>query len=185
MDLKDPTMENYLAHYGVLGMKWGVRNAESRRRLGGPSPRVDARKKKRAAARVEKKRLKAPNAKYTKDQRTSDALLLGNRGVKRINKSMNQGKTLNQARLSAAGKGVAEAILVGGAVGLIQLDIATDGMLRNVVLSKTKSSLKNFADAKAAREAGKNAVNQLLNTDYISTLKPTKKRRGRYKITDL
>lgn len=181
MDLKDPTMEAYLEHYGVLGMKWGVRNAESKRRLGGPSPRAAARKKKRQAKKAEKIRLNRPAPGYGKSDREIDEAALGNRSVKRINRSVNKGRTVNQARAIETGRRLAESLVVSGIV----LDIATDGMLRNVVLNKTKSGLKNFADAKAAREAGKNAVNQLLDTDYISTLKPTKKRRGRYKITDL
>lgn len=185
MDLKDPTMENYLAHYGVLGMKWGVRNAESKRRLGGPSPRSVARNKKRQAKTAEKARLNRPSPKYTKLDRSVDREALGNRGVKRVNRSVNKGRSVNQARLIEGGRQTAQSMLLAGGLGLVTLDIATNGMLRNVVLNKFKGGLQNLADTKTARDAGKNAVNQLLTTDYISTLKPTKKRRGSYKITNM
>lgn len=63
-----------LAHYGVKGMKWGVRRAE-----------------KKAA-------LNAPNKRYGQGARSQDKSLYGNHGVKRINRRMNKGKSLKKAR---------------------------------------------------------------------------------------
>jgi len=51
-----------LTHYGVKGMKWGVRRAE----------------------------LNAPNAGYTDRTRSQDAKLYGKRTAKKINRRMNR-----------------------------------------------------------------------------------------------
>lgn len=57
-----------LYHYGVKGMKWGVRKDRNN-----------------------------SNRKYTRKQRTEDSKTYGEKGVKRINRSMNKGKTHEEA----------------------------------------------------------------------------------------
>lgn len=64
--------DDYLAHYGVLGMKWGVRK--------------DARNSK------------SSNPDYSATQRKRDRQVYGLRGEKRINKAMNKGDTISIAR---------------------------------------------------------------------------------------
>jgi hypothetical protein len=62
---------NELAHYGVKGMKWGVKKADPN---DNPSP------------------------KYSVQQRRKDLRDHGKRGVKRINRRLNKGQTLKKAR---------------------------------------------------------------------------------------
>ena len=66
---------SYMYHYGVKGMKWGVRRAR-------------------------KKALNIPNKRYTYSQRTEDRARYGRGGVKRINRNLNAGKDLVSARAS-------------------------------------------------------------------------------------
>uniref|UniRef100_A0AAU7GZJ8 Uncharacterized protein n=1 Tax=Streptomyces phage Scarif TaxID=3158858 RepID=A0AAU7GZJ8_9CAUD len=59
-----------LMHYGVKGMKWGVRRAER----------------------------DAPSKRYSAANRAKDSKTYGQRGVKRINRRLNKGQTLKKAR---------------------------------------------------------------------------------------
>ena len=175
MGLTELERDNYLAHYGVLGMKWGVRRSQAQ--LDRAAGRT-TRKQKRAAR-------DAPNAKYTKSMQKTDKDNYGSRAPKRINRRVNKGKSVNQARLMEIGR---KAVIAGVATAAFQIafiDIASGGEVRAAVGKKLHGRLSRVAKAREAREAGKKAVNQLLTTDYISSLKPIKLRRGRYKITDL
>lgn len=64
-----------LAHYGVKGMKWGVRRSPA-----------------------EKARLNKPNPNYSKSQRNYDRKNFSTKAVVRINRRMNQGQDLKTAR---------------------------------------------------------------------------------------
>ena len=76
-----------LYHFGVKGMKWGVR-----------------------------KKREPKNANYTKSDRKNDSYKYGSDGVKRINRSMNQGKTHDQAVKSEKRRRVAKTIAVNSAI---------------------------------------------------------------------
>lgn len=62
------TNNDYLAHYGVKGMKWGVRRSSRQ------------------------------NPNYSETQRKQDVTLYGRGGERRINRSMNKGYNLKSAR---------------------------------------------------------------------------------------
>lgn len=68
----DNDLEEFLIHYGVKGMKWGVRK--------------------------DRKNQNARNSNYTEQQRKRDKQIYGRRGSKRINRSMNRGNTISVAR---------------------------------------------------------------------------------------
>lgn len=63
------SVDNFLAHYGVKGMKWGKRRAASN----------------------------APASGYSKYHQTQDLAAFGKGGPKRINRAMNKGKTRDEA----------------------------------------------------------------------------------------
>ena len=64
--------EDHFAHYGALGMKWGVRKDVSSK--------------------------KSSNKDYSANQRKRDRQVYGSRGEKRVNKAMNQGDSISVAR---------------------------------------------------------------------------------------
>lgn len=68
-------MDDYISHYGVKGMKWGVR-------------------KKRDSS----SNRNAYNKNYSDRQRKNDRALYGSRGEKRINRKLNEGYGLRGAR---------------------------------------------------------------------------------------
>ena len=70
-----------LYHFGVKGMKWGVRKKRDK-----PS----------------KAQLNKPNAGYRSSQRTIDRLTYGKKGVERINRRMNKGQSHFRASTTEA-----------------------------------------------------------------------------------
>lgn len=75
-------MSEELYHYGVKGMKWGVRKSRY-----SPSNRI----------RTRIRNTQTPNPRYSKQLRTQDSVY-GKRNVKRINRKMNEGKSHKRAQ---------------------------------------------------------------------------------------
>ena len=77
-----PEEDSDIVHYGVKGMKWGVRKSEYE-----SMSRKDRRKLR-----------KRKNEGYSNHQREIDKIRLGGGAVRRINKRMNKGATYKQAK---------------------------------------------------------------------------------------
>lgn len=106
LDAEDMLPENWrtsmnhseeLYHFGVKGMKWGVRKKRDK-----PS----------------KAQLNKPNADYTSRQRITDRASYGKKGVKRINRRMNKGQSHFRAAttemISLAAKTSVASLAAGG-----------------------------------------------------------------------
>lgn len=70
-------LDNYLAHYGVVGMKWGKRKGGGSSKTRGKNPRHE---------------------NYGASQQRYDAAMYGNGHAKRVNNGMHDGKSLTEAR---------------------------------------------------------------------------------------
>lgn len=96
--LEKPPLDE-LVHYGVKGMKWGVHKAQSSER-------------------------DTPNKGYSQRKRSSDRAAFGPRGVKRINRRMNAGKTYKQALRREYGRQLTKAAAVSAvSTTLVVLDL--------------------------------------------------------------
>lgn len=83
-----------LAHYGVKGMKWGVRKSESTAN-------------------------DTPNSRYSQRKRSLDREVYGAKGEMRINRRMNAGKTHKQAERREFGRRLARSLAISGATSAI------------------------------------------------------------------
>jgi len=92
---------NELMHYGILGMKWGIRRYQN------PDGTLTEAGKKRYAEN------------YSEEQRKRDKQVYGRAGVRRINKRMLRGDSISAARSAEANKiyGHRRAAITGGQVG--------------------------------------------------------------------
>lgn len=134
-----------LTHFGVKGMRWGVR----------------------------KKTPEVQNARYGSRQREDDLALYGKRGVKRINRSMNKGKTHKKAErrelISSAAKRAALAV----GLSVVTLALSEYG-------DTTVASIRSKA---AANRKFASATNLLGEATKINAKKS--RRGGAYKVTTL
>lgn len=92
-------VDNFLAHYGVKGMKWGQRRRE-----------IKAQRAETTA--------KAAEAGYSRGTRFSDQQNIGNRAVRKIENRVVKGETVRSARAkeyaASTAKGLAAAAVVIG-----------------------------------------------------------------------
>src|SRR4051812_1425622 len=85
--------EDFLEHFGVRGMKWGVRRSEG----GRTDPRDN------------------PHPSYTNRMRSNDRGQFGRGGVKRINRSMHEGLTRDDAHTKERSYQFKRAVVIAGA----------------------------------------------------------------------
>lgn len=117
-----PENDDDISHYGVKGMKWGVRKSEYR------SMSRSDRKAQRAKYKTEF--VDKQNSSYTKRQRELDRKLYGRRAVKRMNEGMNQGYTHKQVVTKEKVRATRRGALIGAAVGAGEMAIMTGAAQR-------------------------------------------------------
>ena len=164
-----PEEDSDIVHYGVKGMKWGVRKSEYK-----SMSRKDRRKLR-----------KRKNEGYDDHQRELDKLRLGGKSVRRINKRMNKGATYKQARrreyvrrftTTFAAANVAQflrnnpQIVIGGMALAVGLGSMAVTKLTKLQLTPAARKWHNFTEATAKNRlesAGFNGPN-VVNVTPIS-----------------
>lgn len=106
-------VDDFLTHYGVKGMKWGVSRARD-------SMKSAAGKRREKKAAVLKERVQnrdaATNAGYSRGQRRSDFENLGRGGMRRIEKRIASGESIGSARTKEYASSTAKGLAVGAAI---------------------------------------------------------------------
>lgn len=156
-----------ILHYGVKGMRWGVR----------------------------KDRDDSPNPNYNNRQRAADRNYRGRGSVKQINRKMNEGKSIQEARteLDARRQKILKTATKGANVALFAL--RADAYMKRFygrrykqILAKrvTLAATDALMRAAGVRIANKHSADKLANLRGIpSPLRPSTSRRGVYNITSM
>jgi hypothetical protein len=144
-------VDDFLAHYGVKGMKWGVSRATD-----GVKSAVKRGKEKSAAKKAERQANSeaARAAGYTKMQRVNDLQNVGRGGTRKIEKRIANGETIVKARskeyASSTAKGLAvAAAILAGPIALAALDKGAGNLAASIQGKRgAAAAAKIFADNK-------------------------------------
>lgn len=138
---------NYLAHHWIKGMKWGVRRYQN----------SDG-----SLTSAGRKRNQNWNRSYKKIDRSSDKVIYGNGGVKRINKRMNKGQSYAKAWTIELGR----ATVINTLVGIGTMDVITEGYLHRAAGKKIVDSYLKSKAAKAVVKIAQNHYYDPIDTTF-------------------
>lgn len=161
-----PEEDSDIVHYGVKGMKWGVRKSEYE-----SMSRKDRRKLR-----------KRKNEDYDDEDRLIDKYTLGGGSVRRINKRMNKGATYKQAKRREYARRFATTLALHGAAIFVQknhekveagiktvLALGALGMSA-IKLAPAAAKWRDFTEATAKNRIGSTGFNgpNVVNVTPIS-----------------
>jgi len=106
-------VDDFLAHYGVSGMKWGVRRASDSVRSA-VKRGSDKRKAKKDEIKANTKAAKA--AGYSSSKRLNDLNNVGRNGTRRIEKRIANGESIGKARVKEYARSTGTGLAVGAGV---------------------------------------------------------------------
>ena len=161
-----PEEDSDIVHYGVKGMKWGVRKSEYE-----SMSRKDRRKLR-----------KRKNKDYDDEKRLMDKYTLGGGSVRRINKRMNKGATYKQAKRREYARRFATTLALYGAARFVQQNpekvlmgiskVLAFGTIKigNIKLSSAAAKWRDFNEATAKNRIGSTGFNgpDVLNLSPVS-----------------
>lgn len=139
-----PVDEAYLAHYGVLGMKWGVRKDKKSGFMANRRAKSKARDKERASNTA-----KARKAGF--NPTTSQRADFGARGIRNIEKRIAEGDSPRKAVALETTKQTAQGLLVTGilSAAYIGATIVAPNMARSAAVKRgEKAAADLFANNK-------------------------------------
>lgn len=148
-------VNNFLEHYGVKGMKWGVRKAATSIASAtssvnsGVRDAVQRSREKREATDAERKANynAAADAGYSPRMRNQDLGDIGKRGVRKVEKRIANGEKIGKARFKERTASAARGFAVGTAILATPIAIGAT--------SQGLSNLANGINAKRGAEAAR------------------------------
>lgn len=146
-----------LTHYGVPGMKWGVRRSQAT---------LDRKAGRKALS----------DKNYNKSQRTADKRSYGKLGVKRIEKRVGKGRSVQSARRREVGARIATGLIAGTVANVTLNAIANPDAVRtlgNAVLKDADRALRNRVarqNASFAAEGAKAAASIFSDSRGLTSL---------------
>lgn len=160
--------DNFLEHYGVKGMKWGVRKAASGISAAGSSvsntvrDAVNKQREKNATTKAERKANfeAARNAGYSARMRAQDLGEVGRKGTYRIEKRIANGERIGTARFKESMASTARGFAVGSAI------LATP-----IAIGATSVGLSNLASSINAKRGAAAAATLLADTKGLTSYK--------------
>ncbi len=160
--------DEFLAHYGVKGMKWGVSRAASGVSSAGSSVRstvkdaVNRQREKNAVTKAERKANfeGAREAGYSPRMRAEDLNDVGLRGTRRIEKRIAAGERIGMARFKETAASTARGLAIGTAV------LGTP-----IAIGATSVGLSNLASSINAKRGAAAAATLLADTKGLTSYK--------------